>query len=223
MRAPKPLLAVAVAALALACGGKTTARPPLKALHVADLEDRLLRAERFTLRFDAVTTGPLEMTVSGNVAVAKDGVASFDVVGTMKGERFEAKLDSDGKTMKGNAWESPVPPALPEGIIIGFTRMGIMHNVVRLGLGGPPDGTDGKIRETVQLSDERYLTEEDVDGAPARRIAFKISMGGQPVGEATLWVDDRWLPLKREQVVHFPDGDLHVVERYRTIAVQEDL
>jgi len=47
-------------------------------------------------------------------------------------------------------FDEPVPPEVREALVIGLTRMGILHNLARLVAGVPPDRASGGVRDWVE-------------------------------------------------------------------------
>jgi hypothetical protein len=110
------------------------------------------------------------------------------------------------------------PDFLMEAVGVGFTRMGLLHNLAMLVANQPPDHADGGVREWVTVDSLSYVEVEGEESAP-RAVAFSIFVGGSAVGTATLELDDRGLPRVRRQAVLFPSGEMRVVERYHSASI----
>jgi hypothetical protein len=105
---------------------------------------------------------------------------------------------------------APRPEHLREALVIGLTRMGILHNIARLTGDAAPDHADGGVAEWVVAERLRAADERQADAG----IEFDITVSGQPAGAAVLTTGSDGLPAIRRQTVHFPEGDMHIVERY---------
>jgi len=182
------------------------------------LEERLLGAETVRITFAIEAEGSNTANVRGILELGPGGKAKLDASGSFAGQAGEAHFVSDGRTMKGESggkrFELATGAALHESILIGLIRMGLLHNIAVLWGGRPPDRAEGGIREWVVASEHHDASSE---GKPA--IAFTIVVQGTPMGETTLVLDAAGLPAERTQVVHFPNGDMRVVERYEAVEV----
>ncbi|HVY46380.1 MAG TPA: hypothetical protein VHB21_10900, partial [Minicystis sp.] len=148
----------------------------------------------------------------------------LDGAGTLEGKPAQPTLVSDGAEMQGGSPEKPfasaTAPALGNAVLFGVTRMGILHDLVGLERGAPPDGADGSIDRFARVADVRRGPPEWVGGVEADRYDFKVVVRERPRAEATVWVDRRsGLPLRRHQVVHFPEGDATVDEVYEEFSI----
>jgi hypothetical protein len=222
-----PLLAVALAVvvLASACGpAAPTAPPPLpenagEALRA--LEARLIGADEVRVATSVRATGVVAADLTGSVALGP-GVARLDHVGTFVDNPVDLFLAvEDGSLVGGNGdhrFETAVPPALREAIVVGMTRMGVLHNLARLTGAMPPDHGDGGLDGWLEPTRIRW--EDAADGAaaeePRRAIAFTLLVDGVESADVVLWLDPTSnLPVRREQATHFPQGTMDVVEEYR--------
>jgi len=189
-----------------------------------ELEGKLLGARVARLHYEVVAEGAYTARAEGALLVAAGGRVRLSGKGAFGGEAMSVELWSDGARMRGGARAKPfaeqaTPPGLAEALWVGLTRMGILHNLAELSEGSPPDHAEGGVRAWVRVGDPVVGAKEQVEGVLARPLRFDILVrGSKASGEATLWVDAATgLPVKRVQVVHFPDGDMRVVERYRAV------
>jgi hypothetical protein len=107
------------------------------------------------------------------------------------------------------------PDGLNEAIVIGMTRMGILHNLAQLVGGQPPDHMEGGVRDWARVVAIESSADEDDAGHPLLRFDFGLVVAGQPSGTASLWIDAvSRLPLRREQTVQFASGEMKVIEVY---------
>jgi hypothetical protein len=139
----------------------------------------------------------------------------LEATGQFAGEPVNVALTADANSLllRGGTTDSSLqarPAALGDALLIGFVRMGILHNVARLTRANAPDHGEGGVRTWVTL--EPLGQREDT-------LEFDLTVAGQPAGTATLSLDTRGLPVRREQRVAFPEGEMRVTERYLRIDV----
>lgn len=186
----------------------------------AQLEQRLLDSEALAIAFDVASSPPFQSALTGTLETGANQRADLAFHGTFGSETVDVSLSADGSVMTlehGAVAQrrQDIPPALREGLLLGLTRMGLLHNMAMLIASRPPDGTDGHFRDWVQVTGFAWAGEQSIAGRRAAGIHFRIIVGGEPAGEATLWVDaSTGLPLLREQTVDFSAGSMSVTERY---------
>jgi hypothetical protein len=205
--------------------------PPAEVM--ANLEQRLLHAARVHVVFEVESHGGVETDLRGMLAIAPDGRAVLEAQGTFAGKPGVARIECDGKTLRGTSGtaklEMPCPAAMQPALMLGLTRMGVLHNLARVWVAKPPDraelaaGDDdpaAAMNAWVTTGAHRRPPSSD---APASGdvIAFDIAVDGQAVGDATLELGDDGLPRQRQQTVRFPGGEMKVAERYETFEVGE--
>jgi hypothetical protein len=54
-----------------------------------------------------------------------------------------------------------------------------------------------------------------MDGSDDGGLGFRIVVSDREAGEAELWLDPAGLPLRRLQIVRFPQGEMRVREELR--------
>lgn len=179
------------------------------------VEGQLLGAEQTSMEYHIASEGAFAADIRGTMRIRQDGVAEIKGHGSFGGRPVDLTLVSDGSTMAfGNGpdvTEAPTPAQLHEAIIIGFTRMGLLHNLARLTASVPPDHGDGGVQEWVVTGPFT----PDSSG-----MTFDITVSGQPAGSASLLVDDRGFPVRRTQTVAFPTGEMRVTETYAAVTLQ---
>jgi hypothetical protein len=185
----------------------------------ARLEERLAGARSLRLQSTVQSQGLFETSLEGELLIGRDNRARLRFDGRFGPQQTTIGLVSDGRRMKGGTPASPIdlaaPPALNEGLLLGMTRMGILHNLALLASGIAPDGTDGRVRQWVAVANLTHGGSITVDDREADSLTFDIIVGGEPSGQAVLWLDPATeLPIRREQVVRFPEGEMRVVETY---------
>jgi hypothetical protein len=215
--APGPAPAAAPApAGAPEAASETAEGVPAEASALLAFAEARLISNSMDLRFRVTAEGAFAAELEGVLRI--DGHAVFLAAdGGFGGAPVRLQLRAEGDSMRivsprGDSVAS-TPPQLREALVIGFTRMGILHNLARLTGGLEPDRAGGGVREWVEVQQVRL----DLGAAAAGEIAvrFDIHVGGARTAEATLWFDaDTGAPIRREQVVRFPGGEMRVEERY---------
>jgi hypothetical protein len=219
---PPEYLLVALTLLLAGTAGADEHWETLADLH--SLESRLLGAGSLCIEFEIRSQGVVESELKGTARMIRPDSARIEASGEFAGSGtdilFRTHLDRMYGDNGDQKFEEETPIALTEGLIIGMTRMGLLHNLAMLSSGSPPERIDGSIRQWVKPGNVKKGESKSVDGGNVDSLEFTVVVDGQPAGEAVLWLDsDSGLPVKREQLVHFSQGDMKVVERYTSIAV----
>jgi len=193
---------------------------------LTDLERRLQAATRIEIAFVIESEGAVTSQLEGKLAWQRDGALSWTATGSFVGEPQQLELRGDAQTLETlvageSRWTGPRPPALIEAVVIGLTRQGLLHNLAMLSAGRPPDHADGGVAEWVEVVELQLGPPEVFGEGQARPLEFAITVSDQPVGHATLWLDDRGLPIERRQVVNFPEGQMRVTERYTGFVIED--
>jgi len=193
------------------------------------LEQQLLNAEHIEISYRLLAEGAVSADLKGTLTVNQGNNVELKSTGTFAGQPFELHLSSDGISMQGgpqkdtNTFEDVVPLGLNEALLIGATRMGLLHNHARLTGGVPPDHPDGTVQTWVQVSNFTDDAIKGIQALDARPVTFELTVDGQSSGEATLWFDSNTgRLLQRNQVVHFDFGDMFVTETYESITIQKN-
>jgi hypothetical protein len=194
------------------CGG---ARDPGTVYH--DLEQEMLISSGLELEYDITATGVFQASLHGMLALGRENQVRLEGVGTFGSDSVDLLLVSDGSHMRmtvGSAVQDLATPAgLHEAIVIGFTRMGLLHNLARLTGSAPPDHMEGGVQDWVQVSEFAWDTEV---GGERDAVTFLLTVAGEPSGDVVLEVDrESGAPVVRRQVVRFPEGEMLVTETYR--------
>lgn len=192
--------------------------PPEEAFAAVErilLETEHLAAEEVLVRADSALT----VRLTGGLWLGPDGRARLDADG-----RFEIdtalRLVSDGTRMAGGRtdgvrFDTTAAPALREALVLGLTRMGLLHNLARLYGGSPPDHAEGGVTDWVTVHGLEWRPETLVSGRRARPLGFTLRVDGTDAAEAELHLDaETGLPLLRRQTVAFPAGVMVVEEQY---------
>jgi hypothetical protein len=177
-----------------------------------------LAADQVEARADSALTihlvGALWLGPDNRVRLRADGVfVDFAADAALR-------LVSDGRRMVGGrspevGFDTTAARALREALALGFTRMGLMHNLFRLYTGAKPDHADGGVTAWVEAHGFEWLADTVASGRPARPLRFTVRVDGTDTAEAVLYLDTATgLPLRREQTVRFDTGVMVVEERY---------
>ncbi|MEX2527917.1 MAG: hypothetical protein WEA09_09810 [Gemmatimonadota bacterium] len=196
----------------MACG-ETDFRSNPPDAYLAHVEERLFSAETTHVEFRIQSEGAFQADLQGELSIQADGQVSLAANGTFGGEPVDLYLESADSTFTGGheggggpMFDRVPPPALKEALVLGMTRMGLLHNLARLVSGAPPDRADGGVDGWVRAVDPAWT-----EGG----LTFQIVVAGQPSGEATLHFDTEGELVGREQIVRFPGGEMQVREEYR--------
>jgi hypothetical protein len=200
---------------ALAASGEAT---------FAELEKRLQGAVNVRIGAVITATGAINARIAGETQLISGKELRFGFRGKFMDEQWTAELfSSDTDTRwrtEDKFFTSERGPELEQSILLGFTRMGLLHNIAVIGSGDPPEHADGGVADWVQAVNFSEVVDEDLKGRATRRFEFGIVVGGQESGTAILWLDaETGMPARREQTVQFPDGEMKVVEIYRDIVI----
>ena len=214
------LTAWAIAGAAL-LSGVTLAEGEDRAGELAALENRLLEAEVVRVDFTITSEGILGTALEGRLDI-RGNTLSLEADGDFGGSPVDLILAVSGTEIAGGnlaladaslrEFSVKNPGAAKEAVILGMTRMGILHNLALLTGSRPPDRSAGGIRDWVTTDKVR----RQGDG-----LAFDILVDGHEAAEAMLAMDSRRLPTRRDQTNRFPAGEMRVVETYRVFEVTD--
>lgn len=181
------------------------------------LEDRLLRAEMVGLNFQVTAEGAFEANLRGALHSGPADRMVLTASGTFGGKPVDVSLRSEtGELVLGSTADPTTvrrPDHLKEAVLIGLTRMGILHNLARLTAGREPDRAGGGVRDWVTVG--AFATPAGATDS----LSFDIVVAGQPAGSASLEIDSTGRPVARTQTVKFASGDMRVIERYSAVTI----
>lgn len=182
----------------------------------SDLEDRLLQHPESRIGFRITADGAFTAALEGELFLGDENDVALSSQGTFGPDSVSLSLRvADGRLIGGNgdrSFEEPVPAGLREALVIGLTRMGLLHNLARLVSASPPDRADGNVRDWVRVREVAWTAPDSATGG--RGVSFDVWVDEQPTADAVLWFDDRGRPVGRDQTVRFPGGEMRVRERY---------
>lgn len=191
---------------------------------LTEMEKILATAPNLQGKFDLESKGENAAKMTGVLRLYEGNALRLEADGNFKGEAVQVVLDSrDASAISRAVTKGPSassnrdPPgaALRETITQGLSRMGLMHNLAVLSMEHPIQFAEGgfsKYAKAINITDGHSDT---VQSVPCRRVDFHIEVDGRDLGEATVCIADATgLPLHRRSTVHFPQGDMTLVELY---------
>lgn len=201
--------------------GAALAKGDDRAAELAALENRLLEAQIVRVEFTITAEGILSTALKGSLDIRGENL-SLEADGEFGGSPVDLILAVSGTEIAGGnlaladtrlrEFSVKNPGAAKEAVILGMTRMGILHNLALLTGSRPPDRSAGGIRNWVKADKVR---------GEGSSLAFDILVDGQAAAKAVLAIDSRRLPARREQINRFPAGEMRVVETYRVFEVSD--
>lgn len=206
--------------LLLTCASLASCRvaplgPP--ANEFARLEQRLEQAQSVRMDFHVTAEGAVEADLRGSLRVEGDQELHLRAEGTFAGKDVQVSFHSTttGSGDEGAGHDVDASGReLRDAVLVGLTRMGILHNLARLSAQKPIDHGTGGVRDWVTVGALRS------DPERPRALVFDLSVAGEPSGTASLELGPTGSPTVRHQTVHFPDGDMRVVERYSDVELR---
>jgi hypothetical protein len=208
--------------------GACSSPPPPKTAVTSDplaaLEQRLMSARTIRIRLRVASGGSVASHFGGTVVVGEGQRVRLDLQGDMGARPTDLHLLCDGKTMRGGSKEHPfefdAPPALREGLVIAFVRMGLLHDLALLSEGQPPGHIDGTVRSWIQAAGVAHAPGEPVRGVATEHWTWALVVQGGSKAEEDVWTDaSTGLPVRRRIVVHFPEGDMQAGEEYEEVTL----
>jgi hypothetical protein len=216
-----PFLAFPITLLVIASCASPQPRPGTEPQSadsaLTQLEERLLNAPTIRLRYRVHAAGAFAADITGDLLLRQADIVELTASGTFGGSPVQLHLNASEGRMKGGSaqqsFDEPAPEHLRDALVIGLTRMGIMHNLARLVSGRPPDRADGTVREWVVPRDVTWLGVPDGNVSPGG-FRFAIEVAGTRTAEADLRLNAEGWPQRRTQTVRFPGGEMQVTEEY---------
>jgi hypothetical protein len=188
---------------------------------LADLEERLLTAPTLHLRYRVQAAGAFSADLDGELRLEGSDVVQLMASGTFGATPVQLHLHAADGHMRGGSgaqsFEGAVPDHLRSALVLGLTRMGILHNLSRLSRGLAPDHAAGGVREWVVARDVTLLDQSEGGSGSTPGLHFSIEVAGMPAAEASLWTNHEGWPLRRTQTMRFPGGEVLVTEEYEVV------
>lgn len=192
---------------------------------LTEMENILTNANGLTAKFDIESKGENAAKMTGTLHLYEGNALHVTAEGHFKGELVQLLLDSRdpagiSRTLtKGpSASSNRDPPAskLRETLALGISRMGFLHDLVVLTLDRPIEKADGGFAQWVKVLAPTDGHSDVIDGIACRRVDFHVEVDGRDMGEASVCVADATgLPIQRKATVHFPQGDMTVIESFK--------
>lgn len=201
-----------------------TASPRDPAWVMEDLEQRMLAAGSLALDFVISSEGAVASRFEGSLQWRSDGTLSLLAIGEFAGQPQELELRADATTLSTyiggrQRWSGPRPPALVEAIVVGFSHMGLLHNLAVLTGGMAPDHAEGGVRDWLGADELVALPPERRGELELSGVEFVIVVAGTASASTSLWLDAEGRPVERSSTVQFPEGEMRVIERYSNVVI----
>jgi hypothetical protein len=188
-------------------------------------ESALLSGKGMTATFELESKGENFAHMTGTLELGQGNALHLVAEGNFKSDPVQLELDSRDSTgttrttTKGPSVSSHRdPPAskLRESVTIGLTRMGLMHNLALLSMDQQLEHVEGGMDEWVKALELKDGAAETINGEACRRVEFVVQVETQKMGDASLCISDvTGLPLQRNSTIHFPTGDMTLVETFK--------
>lgn len=185
-------------------------------------EEILLNTPNLTVKFEIESQGENPAKMSGTLHLFEGNKLHLVSEGHFKSDQVQITVDSRDPTgtnrtlSKGpsaSSFRDPPQGKLREAIVLGLMRMGLLHNLAVLTMDRPVDKAEGGFAEWVKPLAPTDGHSDQINGISCRRVDFHIDVEGRDMGEASVCIADATgLPIQRKQTVHFPQGDMTVVE-----------
>src|SRR3954469_1637777 len=161
-------------------------------------------------QFDQMEAALVAQPVTGTAHSHAEGSVKADVDSTI------TFTDQTVVQFKGNVmgqdvdktWDHATTPELRDSLLIGLTRMGLLHNLVNFTRDRPPANVEGHVREA--------LIPHDFAKRKGGVIAYKLRVGNREMGDATIKIDPKThFPVARTLTAHLDQGDMRVTETFQ--------
>jgi hypothetical protein len=201
--------------------------PPDAGDALAAVEARMLAAPTARVDYRITADGAFAAEFVGTLGLGVRDRTLLIGNGAFGGVPQRLLLTAEDGTMRGLHADSLVfehaqPDALREALLLGLSRMGLLHNLARLTAGQPPDHAEGGIAGWTEAHSATWGPTAAIDGRAAKALRFTLRVAGTDTAEVTLWLDAAtgW-PAGRDQTVAFPGGTMTVAERYSVWSLRE--
>jgi len=183
---------------------------------LTSVEERLMEATASRVDFVVTASGPLDGNLTGSLLLGEGGEARLTGEGTLRGQEVGLLLVSDGMRMHvsngDETLEAATPAALKEALVVGFTRTGVIHNLLRLADLLPPDHAEGQVGSWARTT--------DIHREEKGNLAFGVEMDGATMGPVVLFMaTGTELPGERRQTLTVDEGESDVTEIYGAVSI----
>lgn len=187
---------------------------------MAQLEARLLAAKRVVIEAQVQSRGMVSSELSGRCELRDRNRASSAWSGAFAGKPVDVGLEADGRRFELRSGDERRQEAGAaqhnRAVLVGLTRMGLLHNLARLTGLQAADHASGGVEQWLTLDSFRPTTfaqSGELEGLMS--FGFDLVVAGVPSARVRLWLDPvSGLPRRREQTVRFAAGEMNVVETY---------
>jgi hypothetical protein len=208
------------------CSAPAAARNDDPAQAYAALEARLLSASHVLIEARVQARGAVTADLRGRAEFNPRNRMALNFSGALAGATRELALQSDGvRTLLASAprrSEEPVRPETNYALLLGFARMGLLHNLSRLANLEAPEGASGGAGRRLTVEEFRhgtYALSGPLEGAFA--FGFDLLLDGRIVGTERVWLDPAsGLPRRREETLQSPQGEVSIVEDYDRVVIE---
>ena len=202
---------------------RTEAAQPTARL--TDLEQRLLSSPVVRIAARIRSTGAVRSDFVGHLELAPVNRAWVSFSGEFAGRDAQPRIDSTGGTdyrccTPTDAVARAIPVELNRALLVGFARMGLLHNLARLSAGSGPDHADGGVQtwlRTVTVGQAALKGFPAVAGASP--LTYDLQVDGVVSARMTLWIGVDGMPRARHAVVTLKAGEMRVEETYDQVSL----
>lgn len=193
---------------------------------MAELEARLLAARHVVIEAQVESSGAVSSRLSGRGEWSDRNRATLAWAGEFAGKPADLELHADGRALELRQGEQrrrePLARQDNRALLVGFVRMGLLHNLARLTELKAPDHAQGGVEQWIALDSFRPTTfaqEGELEGLMS--FGFDLVVNGEPSAAVRIWVDPAsGLPRRRQLTVRFGSAEMKVVERYTRFEVE---
>lgn len=200
----------------IGCGSAPAEDPEVQ---FTNMEQRLLSASAISFDFEIKAEGVIAGDFKGSLSISSDGDLTIQSEGRFIERDLVMELVTDADSIRMVTSEmADVVPRQDDtfnAVVIGLTRMGLLHNLAALTTVSPPEHGDGGIQDWVTV---RNFGEGEVGEYTG--VAAEIFVEGDRTSEFVLAIVDG-LPVQRRQVVSFPGGEMVVMEEFSNFVVTD--
>jgi len=193
--------------------------PPEEAFE--EFERKVIALDNYQMTFTVSIEGLVESAIEGTITVRGGERIDLAADGTYDGRRVNVHLHADGTRLTGGTRAETFEAAPPEDFysyfVMGYTRLGLSHLIMRLIANEPPLYPGSEEEEDVWAEITYISTGERrfVGNVEAFPFGMRYNVFGESMGEGRLWINvNSGLPFRREGSLRLEDGTVNVVEFY---------
>lgn len=211
----------ALALLALA--GAVSAQDEDAAALMAQIEARLLTAQRVVIEADIEAQGAVTARLKGQGELLERNRATLAYAGEFSGRAIDLQWAADGRTAQvrqgDRQQQSEVARESNRALLLGLLRMGLVHPLARLAELPPPAAPGAERIALDGFRPTTYALGGELDGTMS--FGFDLVVDGDVAGHVRLWLDPAsGLPRRRQVTMRVGPGEMTVREDYRRFVVE---